>query len=77
DPRTGYGVTSQRNVTIIAKDGATADWLATACSILSISKALKLAKKENAALLIATEENEKIITYKTDNFDNYFQKKLP
>jgi FAD:protein FMN transferase len=31
DPRTGYGVTWQRNVTAIANDGTTADWLATAC----------------------------------------------
>jgi len=76
DPRTGYGVTSRRNVTVIAKDGATADWLATACSILPVKKALALAKKENAALLIAMIRNEKIITYKTKNFDSYFQKKL-
>jgi thiamine biosynthesis lipoprotein len=77
DPHTGYGVTSLRNVTVIAKDGATADWLATACSILPVKKALKLAKKENAALFIATLKNEKIITYKTENFDSYFQNKLP
>ena len=77
DPRTGYGVTSQRNVTVIAKDGITADWLATACSILPIKKALKLVKKEKAALFIATMEKEKIIIYKSENFDSYFQKKLP
>jgi thiamine biosynthesis lipoprotein len=75
DPETGYGVTSQRNVTVIAKDGATADWLATACSISSIKKALGLAKKEKAELLIATLQNEKIVTYKTEGFDNYFQPK--
>ncbi len=77
DPRSGYGVTSQRNVTVIAKDGATADWLATACSILPIKKALRLAKKEKAALLIAIFEDEKIITYKTENFECYFQKNEP
>lgn len=77
DPRTGYGVTSQRNVTVIAKNGITADWLATACSILSVRKALKLAKKENAALLIATLKDEKIVSYKTKNFDSYFQKNEP
>lgn len=77
DPSTGYGVTSQRNVTVIANEGAKADWLATACSILPIKKALKLVKKENAALLIAILENEKIILYKTENFDGYFQKKEP
>ncbi|HLG39931.1 MAG TPA: FAD:protein FMN transferase [Chitinophagaceae bacterium] len=73
DPRTGYGVTSLRNVTIIAKNGTTADWLATACSILSIDKALALAKKEKAALLIAINQHEKIVIYKTENFDTHFQ----
>ena len=77
DPRTGYGVTSQRNVTVIARDGATADWLATACSILPIKKALALAKKESAALFIATIKDEKIVIYKTGNFDSFFQKKEP
>ena len=38
DPKTGYGVTNQRNATIIAGDGITADWLATTCTILSIEK---------------------------------------
>jgi thiamine biosynthesis lipoprotein len=75
NPKTGYGVTSQRNVTVIAKEGAEADWLATACSILSIEKALALAKKENAALFIATLKDDKVVTYKTKNFDSYFQKK--
>src|SRR5436190_3049529 len=74
-PGTGYGVTSQRNVTVIAKYGAHADWLATACSILPIKKALKLAKKEHASILIATMNGEKILTYKSKSFDKYFQKK--
>jgi FAD:protein FMN transferase len=73
DPRTGYGVTSQRNVTVIAQDGATADWLATACSILPVKKALALAKKENADLLITTLEKGEMVTYKTKNFDSHFQ----
>jgi thiamine biosynthesis lipoprotein len=77
DPKTGYGVTSQRNVTVINKHGADADWLATACSVLPIKKALALAKKEHAALFIATIENGNIITYKTKDFDKYFQKKQP
>jgi len=77
DPKTGYGVTSQRNVTVITKYGADADWLATACSILSIKKALALAKKEHAAILIATLKDEKITIYKSKSFDKYFQKKQP
>jgi FAD:protein FMN transferase len=77
DPKTGYGVTSQRNVTVMTKYGADADWLATACSILPIKKALALAKKEHAAILIATLDGEKIVTYKSKSFDKYFQKKQP
>jgi len=77
DLRTGYGVTSQRNVTVITKYGADADWLATACSILPIKKALSLAKKEHAAILIATLKDEKITIHKSESFDKYFQKKQP
>ncbi len=84
DPRTGYGITSLRNVTVIAKDGTTADWLATACSILPEQKALALVKKENAALLMAilkdvqrTPYGEKIIIHKSENFESFFQKKEP
>ncbi|HET6768140.1 MAG TPA: FAD:protein FMN transferase [Chitinophagaceae bacterium] len=77
DPRTGYGVTSQRNVTVITRFGADADWLATACSILSIKKALALVKKEHAAVFIATLNNEKMVTYESKSFDKFFQKKHP
>lgn len=52
DPRTGYGVPFQRNVTIIAPDGATADWLATACSILPLRQCKRLVKNHKAELLI-------------------------
>jgi FAD:protein FMN transferase len=75
DPGTGYGVTSQRNVTVITKYGADADWLATACSILPIKKAMALASKEHAAILIATLNGEKVVTYKSKSLDKYFQKK--
>ena len=73
DPKTGYGVTLQRNVTVIANDGATADWLATACSILSIKKAKKLAAKMIAELLIAENKNDKIIFYTTKGFARYWK----
>lgn len=52
NPITGYGVTFHRNVTVIASDGTTADWLATACSILSLKKAKKLASILGAEVLI-------------------------
>jgi FAD:protein FMN transferase len=77
DPKTGYGITSQRNVTVIFKDGGAADWLATACSILPIKKALRLAKNTRSHLLIATFKNGKLVTYKDKDFDRYFEKKQP
>ncbi len=74
NPQTGYGVTFQRNVTVIATDGASADWLATACSILSIKTALATAEKQKAFLLITTLENGKIKTYKSKGFDQFWKK---
>ena len=77
NPKTGYGVTTQRNVTVIYKDGSAADWLATACSILPIRKALRLAKNMHASLFIAYFKNEKFVIRKTKGFDRYFEKKQP
>lgn len=74
DPRTGYGVSYQRNVTVIAKDGATADWLATACSILSISESKLICKKMQAELFISSIENDQIVIYQTAGFKKYWEK---
>jgi thiamine biosynthesis lipoprotein len=74
DPKTGYGVTFQRNVTVIASDGATADWLATACSILPIKTALETAAKQKAYVLITTIENGQIKAHKSKGFDRYWKK---
>ena len=63
DPATGYGITSQRNVTVIAKDGTLADWLTKACSILPIKKAKKLARNMHAEVLIAEMKNSKLIIH--------------
>jgi FAD:protein FMN transferase len=73
NPRTGYGVTNQRNVTAIASDGATADWLATACSILSIRKAKKLARQLGAEILIAEIKRGKLVFYSTKGFKAYWK----
>ncbi len=73
DPRTGLGVTSQRNVTVIAADGATADWLATACSILSIKKAKKLADQFNAALLITVMHKHRLQRVQNKWMANYLR----
>jgi thiamine biosynthesis lipoprotein len=72
DPKTGYGVTSLRNVTVIASDGAVADWLATACSILPINEAKKLALSLHAELLITESVNNQLKRNNTKGFDKYW-----
>ncbi len=52
NPRTGLGITESGQVTIIAKDGATADALASAISVLGEQKGLKLAKKSKNFTLL-------------------------
>lgn len=73
DPRTGYGITSQRNVTVIAANGTQADWLATACSILPVKTAKKLAVMNGAELLITELIKGRVIYYSTPGFARYWQ----
>lgn len=72
NPKTGYGVIWLRNVTVIAPTGATADWLATACSILPLKEAKKIALENHAQLLISTVQAEKIKFYSTFGFKKYW-----
>ena len=72
-PKTGYGVTSLRNVTVIAPSGASADWLATACSILPIEVAKKVALQNQAQLLITTIQKGKIKYDATPGFNKYWK----
>jgi thiamine biosynthesis lipoprotein len=73
NPKTGLGLTHQRNVTVIAPDGATADWLATACSVLSIKKAIKLCDSfPNTGLLIAEKKGKVILKWQ----NSYFEKMM-
>lgn len=75
DPKTGLGITLQRNVTVIAQDGTISDWLATACSVLPIDDAFKLIKTFPDAALLITEMNDgKLIQRSSENFKNYFEK---
>ena len=75
DPATGYGVWHRRNVTVIAANGAKADWLATACSILPIRKAKKLVRRENASLLITEWKKGKLVFYSVNGFDKYYERR--
>lgn len=75
DPKTGLGVTYLRNVTVIAGDGATADWLASACSILSIKKSMKLIQHiPNASVLIAEKRGDSTYRAYSKDFERYFKR---
>lgn len=63
DPRSGYGITTQKNVTVIAADGTVADWLTKACSILPVRRAKKLATSLHAALLVNQLKGKRIVSY--------------
>ncbi len=71
DARTGYGVTFQRNVTVVAPTATTADWLATACSILTLEQVKILAKKYKSEVLISTIQNGRIHKVIFGKFDGY------
>lgn len=73
DPKTGVGLLHSKNVTAIAKDGTTADWLSTACSILSTRKAMRLTKKIPGAALLITERKRGTIEKKSSAlFEKYY-----
>jgi thiamine biosynthesis lipoprotein len=73
DPATGIGLTHQRNVTAIAEDGTTADWLSTACSVLSVKQSMRLIKKINGAALLITELKKGKIKKKSSSlFKTYY-----
>lgn len=73
DPKTGYGITTRKNVTVIAGDGTTADWLTKAVSLLPLRKAKRLARQLQAEFLISTIKNNKLVTHQTKHFDAYFE----
>jgi len=74
DPKTGLGITWQRNVTVIAKNGTISDWLATACSVLSEKKSFQLIKKfPGAALLISEMKDDKLIQKSSSGFEDYLE----
>ena len=73
DARTGYGVTFQRNVTVVSPNATTADWLATACSILPLPQVKILAKKYKSEVLITRLQNGRISKVSFGNFDAYWE----
>lgn len=69
DPKTGLGLTTHLRVTVIAPQGATADALATAVSVLGPEKGLKLIEATpGAAALIVRPTETKVETLRSGNW---------
>ncbi|MBL9126942.1 MAG: FAD:protein FMN transferase [Verrucomicrobiales bacterium] len=69
DPRTGIGLTNQTLVTVVARDGTTADSLATAVDILGPERGLALVRRYlGARALILRPEGDRIVSYSSRDF---------
>jgi thiamine biosynthesis lipoprotein len=72
DPQTGLGLTQQSSCTIIAREGATADALATAVCVLGSARGLKLIEScERTAGLMVTATDDKPQTVESKSFSEY------
>ena len=78
DPRTGLPVEQAPSVTVIAPTAADADALATACSVLSVSEALKLINRiPNTEALLITGSAEAPVFHTSTGFAKYLLTPLP
>ncbi len=73
DPKTGLGLTGRRSVTVIAKDGTTADSMTKAVSVLPKDQALKLVEEtpNAAAYIVVLDENEKPMIAASKRFPEF------
>jgi len=72
DPRTGLGLTDQSGVTVIARDCATADSLATAVSVLGPKAGLALVERTaGAAVSIVRAMNGKLEIFQSPRFAEF------
>jgi FAD:protein FMN transferase len=71
NPKTGLGLSYQRQVTVICKNATTADWLSTAMTILPIKKAIDLAKSEKIEYLIIEKKGNNILETVSENLHKY------
>ena len=69
DPRTGHGLTERIRVTVVAPDGATADSLASAVSVLGPERGLKLIEAiPGAAALVVRKVDGNVEQYESQRF---------
>jgi len=72
NPRTGLGLTTRRQVTVLAADAALADWLSTACCLLSVEKALVLVKRMKGEVLMLEPVGNRIEARMSPGFSRFF-----
>jgi FAD:protein FMN transferase len=75
DPRTGIGLTDQSLVTVIASDGATADSLATAVSVLGPKAGMRLIEESagDVALIVRMPEG-KLEQFESTGFKRFLER---
>jgi thiamine biosynthesis lipoprotein len=75
DPRTGVGLTDHSLVTVIARDGMTADALATAVSVLGPERGLKLVEQtQGASVHLVRQPGEKIELVESRGFSRFLER---
>jgi thiamine biosynthesis lipoprotein len=78
DPHTGLGVVDRCSVTVVARDGATADSLDTAVYVLGPERGLALVEStEGAAALIVRSREGKTETYASTRLKDYLVEGSP
>lgn len=74
DPRTGLGLTDHSLVTVVARDGMTADSLSTALSVLGPKEGMAFVRRvAGAEAHVVSMPNGKIITEETRGFHRFDQ----
>jgi thiamine biosynthesis lipoprotein len=73
DPRTGLGLTGRRSVTVIARNGITADSMTKAVSVLPPDRGLKLVEETPGAAcyIVVLDKDEKPVTTASKRFAQF------
>jgi thiamine biosynthesis lipoprotein len=69
DPRTGVGLTDHSLVHVVARNGMSADSLATACSVLKPEDSIRLVGRHGAQVMIQRKPGESIETIRSTGFE--------
>jgi thiamine biosynthesis lipoprotein len=72
DPKTGLGLTDRRSVTVVARDGTTADAWDTAACIMGVERGMKVIESiDGAAALFVSASEKGLTTVKSKRFASY------